>query len=635
MFTRIQRLAQPLRRWYGGLARGRPHLRRALTVLLALVIVAGSFVAASTMQASNTNVLVNGSFEQGFTHQPNCGMVGSGWGCFTNGGAAVYGFYDDQWTSVLADGAHSQLIEINTKGIMAPDHDRYAGIYQTVRVVDWAHYTLNLRGMIRTTHMDGDPWRYRIEVGWTPGPHANWSAVTNWVDVGWDKYYERTSPGGMLDFSTQVQAQADHLTLYIRVWKKWGVAEEEIDINLDAISLTGPAPYGHYWPPHPAKPAPLPVEPPVVQKPDYHKPDYHKPVHPVDPIHPPATDACTGPELVYNGGFEQGFIPTGVGHVGRSWGYFTNGGAANYGFYDEQWPPVVVEGNHGQLIEINTFGVYPSDADRYAGIYQRIGYLHPGVTYELTIHGQLRGQGNEDDPYRFEAQWGYNVGHDTDWSRVGNWQGMDLGKIHPRTEPGPMAKYTTRFTAPAHDMVIFIRAWKKWAISEVELDFNLDAISLRSCGGTGGPVVVPLPHPQPYPPVVVDPYPSYPVTKPYPPAARCDYVVRAGDTLSWIAQEHGLSVHDLMHANRIRNPNFIYVGQTLVMPGCSYYEKPGGEHPVVKPAPHAPRQHVVRAGETFSYICQKYGTDPYALAEINGITNWDLIYVGQVLTIPW
>ena len=69
---------------------------------------------------------------------------------------------------------------------------------------------------------------------------------------------------------------------------------------------------------------------------------------------------------------------------------------------------------HGQLIEINSKGLLPTDADRYAGIYQRIGGLHPGATYVLTLRGLLRGEGNEDDPYRFEAQWGYSDGS-PDW----------------------------------------------------------------------------------------------------------------------------------------------------------------------------------------------------------------------------
>lgn len=44
------------------------------------------------------------------------------------------------------------------------------------------------------------------------------------------------------------------------------------------------------------------------------------------------------------------------------------------------------------------------------------------------------------------------------------------------------------------------------------------------------------------------------------------YVVQRGDTLSSIALRYGTTVAALMTANRLANPNFIYVGQRLVIP---------------------------------------------------------------------
>lgn len=41
------------------------------------------------------------------------------------------------------------------------------------------------------------------------------------------------------------------------------------------------------------------------------------------------------------------------------------------------------------------------------------------------------------------------------------------------------------------------------------------------------------------------------------------YVVKAGDTLSEIAQWNGTSVHHLMKINHLYNPNHIYIGQKL------------------------------------------------------------------------
>jgi LysM repeat protein len=275
-----------------------------------------------------------------------------------------------------------------------------------------------------------------------------------------------------------------------------------------------------------------------------------------------------------------------VGHVGNSWGYFTNGGAANYGFYDDQWPRVVADGKHSQLIEINTKGIFPADRDRYAGIYQYITGLHPGVEYEFRMKGMLRGEGNEDDPYRFAAQVGFLPGYQSDWTRVGNWTEMNLGPIGVRTDPGPMAEYTMKFTATSSDLTLFIRGWKKWAITNVEMDFNIDSVSLRGCllYGTGGPVTLPA-FPV-HPGYVVDPV--YPVDPGYGYDGGydqgydyshddyshegsydvCSYTVQPGDTLAWVAQSMGVSQYDLIAANGIANPDFIYVGQVLTSPSC-------------------------------------------------------------------
>lgn len=58
-------------------------------------------------------------------------------------------------------------------------------------------------------------------------------------------------------------------------------------------------------------------------------------------------------------------------------------------------------------------------------------------------------------------------------------------------------------------------------------------------------------------------------------AANTVYVVKAGDTLAKIAARFGVSVQAILNANpSIRNPNVIYIGQRLVIPGGS--TTPGG-----------------------------------------------------------
>ena len=97
-----------------------------------------------------------------------------------------------------------------------------------------------------------------------------------------------------------------------------------------------------------------------------------------------------------------------------------------------------------------------------------------------------------------------------------------------------------------------------------------------------------------------------------------DYTVERGDTLGEIAKEHGVSVADLIKLNDISNPNLIYIGQVLVIPGEE------GEPEVV---------HVVKQGDTLSRIASSYGSSVTALVERNGITNPNLIRIGQNIVI--
>ena len=662
-----------------------PSIRIALTLVSLVAILAGVVLtgaAPQSTQASATpagmnvagmNVLHNGSFEAGFNSQAGCGMVGNGWHCFTNGGAANYGFYDDQWDPVVADGEHSTLIEINTKGIIAGDHDRYAGIYQTLELTPHAKYKLSLSGMIRTTELWGDPWRYRVQVGMSPGKHADWESVKNWQDVGWDTYHDRLTPGAFNSYMTMLTAPAEYATLYIRVWKKWGVPNEEIDVNLDAISLVGVGgskPMGQggaSWEGTGGGMAEAPMRPEGWSGPM---------------AEPEMVELCGGPNLLYNGDFEHGFNPASIGHVGRGWGSFTNGGAAEYGFYDEQWDVVVADGEHGQLIEINTKNIIVADHDRYAGIYQRIGQLEVGKSYELTVQVVLRGVGNEDDPDRFVSEWGYNLGHDPHWEHVENWKWMDVGPIQSRTSPSGPVEYKVKFTAEAELMVLFLRGWKKWGVSNVEMDLNYDGVTLVGCETQ-----------KVWPEMEGEQRPMRPTnmmgggmmeggagpmaggeggmgSKPEM-AEDCEVVVKPGDSVGAIALQYGTNIATLAKANHLQNPDLVYIGQTLVIPGCGdaswmqdegMGEKPPAEQDAAagsgKPAEPPeqssqpdkygakpmdepkqgrmmePELYVVAPGDTLSGIAAQHGVSMHAVAKINGIGNVNFIYVGQELRIP-
>lgn len=115
------------------------------------------------------------------------------------------------------------------------------------------------------------------------------------------------------------------------------------------------------------------------------------------------------------------------------------------------------------------------------------------------------------------------------------------------------------------------------------------------------------------------------------------YTVQPGDTLAKIARAHGVSAAAISAANGMTNPDVIWVGQRLVIPGAgSPAPQPTRPAPVAtpKPPPAAPLVHVVQAGETLSQVAQRYGTTVAALVAANGLGSADLIRVGMRLTIP-
>jgi LysM repeat protein len=104
------------------------------------------------------------------------------------------------------------------------------------------------------------------------------------------------------------------------------------------------------------------------------------------------------------------------------------------------------------------------------------------------------------------------------------------------------------------------------------------------------------------------------------------YLIRPGDTLSAIAARYHTTVAALMQANpQIRNPNVIYSGHTLNLPGSS---------DTFEPAPGNGTQYIVRPGDTLSGIGARFGVSYQALAKANGIANPNLIFAGQRLVIP-
>lgn len=105
------------------------------------------------------------------------------------------------------------------------------------------------------------------------------------------------------------------------------------------------------------------------------------------------------------------------------------------------------------------------------------------------------------------------------------------------------------------------------------------------------------------------------------------HVVQPGENLYRIALRYGVNQQDLAAANGIVNPDCLYAGQRLIVPGWS------GDG--WRPPGHPPSGcYVVRHGDTLTRIAAWFGTSVHCIASANHITNPNRIYAGQCLRIP-
>lgn len=117
------------------------------------------------------------------------------------------------------------------------------------------------------------------------------------------------------------------------------------------------------------------------------------------------------------------------------------------------------------------------------------------------------------------------------------------------------------------------------------------------------------------------------------------YVVQAGDNLFRISLRYGVTIAALAQTNNISNINLIFVGQRLIIPGTSGTPNPPPTQTPPTATPQPPSNggesfvYIVQRGDTLSAIARRYGTNYLTIAANNGISNPNLIFVGQKLTI--
>lgn len=134
---------------------------------------------------------------------------------------------------------------------------------------------------------------------------------------------------------------------------------------------------------------------------------------------------------------------------------------------------------------------------------------------------------------------------------------------------------------------------------------------------------------------------------------NCVHEVRLGETLFRLSLLYGVPVRDIANLSGVTNVNQITVGQQLVIPGCGTTGAvpPPTSVPIPSSTPvtavdasaqaaaAGPPQasgtiHVVEQYETLFQIALLYGVDVNDIALLNGISNINVITMGQELVIP-
>ena len=137
------------------------------------------------------------------------------------------------------------------------------------------------------------------------------------------------------------------------------------------------------------------------------------------------------------------------------------------------------------------------------------------------------------------------------------------------------------------------------------------------------------------------------------------HVVQSGENLFRLSLRYGVTVGDLMRANGLTNPDYLSVGQQLVIPaqpgslqsqqgGGTFYPQTLDAQPATTPTPdpapeaHAAsdppagmeRYHQVGYGDTLWGIATRYGTSVEAIMRANRLPDADSIIPGARLVIP-
>lgn len=114
-----------------------------------------------------------------------------------------------------------------------------------------------------------------------------------------------------------------------------------------------------------------------------------------------------------------------------------------------------------------------------------------------------------------------------------------------------------------------------------------------------------------------------------------EYQVLPGETLSKIAAEHGVTLGALLQANRIADPNTVYPGQLLVIPGAVENNGAGALLSQIGSPRSGYFYYTVQPGDTMSEIARNLNTTMLAIQTYNNLPDTETVYNNMELKIPY
>jgi uncharacterized protein YkwD len=123
------------------------------------------------------------------------------------------------------------------------------------------------------------------------------------------------------------------------------------------------------------------------------------------------------------------------------------------------------------------------------------------------------------------------------------------------------------------------------------------------------------------------------------PGGGASYTIQSGDTLIGIAARYGVDWTSIAEENRLREETLLQIGQVIRIPGVATGGNQNSSSSTqaanaTQYAGGASGSYTVKPGDTLLGIALQHGLTWQALGSANGLGEFDLLQIGQQLTIP-